>query len=54
MITQIRGRKFKWASFAVVEEVLRGILSKYEDFWIEEYNRQIKNEIFDKLATGEN
>ncbi len=51
MITKIRGKEFKWATFAVVEEVLRGVLSNHEVFWIEEYNRQIKKGILDKLQS---
>jgi hypothetical protein len=48
-ITHIRKKPFKWATFAVVEEVLRGTLVRYEEHWIEQYNREIKIGILDKL-----
>jgi hypothetical protein len=53
MITELRGKPFQWATYAVVEEVLRGVLVRYEDHWIEEYNREIKIGILDKLNPPE-
>jgi hypothetical protein len=53
MIFKIRGKPFKWASFAVVEEVLRGDFNTHEAFWIAEYDRQIKTEILDVLKEQE-
>ncbi len=53
VITELRGKPFQWGCYAVVEEVLRGTLVQYEAHWIEEYNREIKKGILDKLNPPE-
>ena len=49
VITELRGKPFQWGCYAVVEEVLRGTLVRYEDEYIKDYSRQIKIGILDKL-----
>lgn len=49
MVTKIRGKDFTWACYAVVEEVLRGIFTKYQKEYLEMYCEQIQKGILDKL-----
>lgn len=52
MITAIDGKPFDWACYAEVEKVLRGYLTRHQDFWLEEYGRQIQKGILDKWKPG--
>jgi hypothetical protein len=53
MIREINGKPFEWTCYAVVEEILRGTLFRYEEEWIKDYSRQIKIGILDKLTPPE-
>lgn len=49
-VFKIRGKDFEWGTYAVVEEVLRGCLTRYQEAYLKMYCDLIQKGILDKMS----